>query len=198
MGKQTARANLTIPGAIAMILAAAGASAQQAPQPEKAVLGEIIVTAQKRAESVRDVPSAVSVVSRAQLENFHVTQLSDIAGYVPGLRSLRMARPGNSPFRCAASPRSRRGADVATYVDETPLGSQWHFQRETQFQLDLLPYDVEQIEVLRGPQGTLYGAGAMGGLLKYVTRSPRPDGLRIPRRCGHVRCRRGGRFRQAL
>ena len=63
-------------------------------------------------------------------------------------------------------------APWASYVDETPLGSSGIFQRETQFQLDLLPYDVEQIEVLRGPQGTLYGAGAMGGLLKYVLRSP--------------------------
>ena len=63
MGKQTARANLTIPGAIAMILAAAGASAQQAPPAEKPVLGEIIVTAQKRAESVRGCPVSVSVVA---------------------------------------------------------------------------------------------------------------------------------------
>jgi outer membrane receptor protein involved in Fe transport len=64
------------------------------------------------------------------------------------------------------------GAVVGYYVDDTPLGSSSNYGGAHEFGLDLMPYDVERIEILRGPQGTLYGAGAMGGLLKYVLRRP--------------------------
>ena len=64
------------------------------------------------------------------------------------------------------------GSTVGTYVDETPVGSNNLYQQATLYTLDLLPYDVERVEVLRGPQGTLYGAGAMGGLIKYTMRKP--------------------------
>ncbi|MFR0656931.1 TonB-dependent receptor plug domain-containing protein, partial [Pantoea sp. SIMBA_079] len=59
-----------------------------------------------------------------------------------------------------------------TYIDEVPVGSSGIYQSAGSLMLDLLPYDISRVEVLRGPQGTLYGAGAIGGLLKYVTRSP--------------------------
>ena len=170
MGKQTARANLTIPGAIAMILAAAGASAQQAPPADKPVLGEIIVTAQKRAESVRDVPSAVSVVSQSQLENFHVTQLSDIAGYVPGLQVTSNGSAGQQTISLRGIAPISPGATVATYVDETPLGSSGIFQRETQFQLDLLPYDVEQWKCCAVRKVRCMARVRWADSLKYVTR----------------------------
>ncbi len=61
---------------------------------------------------------------------------------------------------------------VGFYLDDTPLGSSGNYARSAEFGLDLMPYDVERVEVLRGPQGTLYGSGSMGGLLKYVLRSP--------------------------
>src|SRR3546814_19056437 len=64
------------------------------------------------------------------------------------------------------------GATVATYIDEVPVGSRGVYQAATIFNLDLLPYDIGRIDVLRGPPGTLYGAGATGGLPKYVTRLP--------------------------
>ena len=64
------------------------------------------------------------------------------------------------------------GSTVGTYVDETPVGSNSLYQQATLFALDLLPYDIDSIEVLRGPQGTLYGAGAMGGLIKYTMKKP--------------------------
>jgi iron complex outermembrane recepter protein len=66
------------------------------------------------------------------------------------------------------------GSTIGTYLDETPVGSNSLYQQATLFSLDLFPYDIDRIEVLRGPQGTLYGAGAMGGLLKYMTRKPDP------------------------
>jgi iron complex outermembrane recepter protein len=155
-------------GAVALILAASAANAQDTTTG----LGEVIVTAQKRAESIRDVPASVSVVGQDQLENFHVTQLSDVAGYVPGLQVTSNGSAGQQLISLRGVAPISPGTNVGTYVDETPLGSSSIFQREVQFQLDLLPYDIERLEVLRGPQGTLYGAGSMGGLLKYVTRAP--------------------------
>ena len=201
MGKQTARANLTIPGAIAMILAAAGASAQQTPPAEKPVLGEIIVTAQKRAESVRDVPSAVSVVSQSQLENCHVTQLSDIA-------ALRAGSAGHFEWlgRAADDFAARHRPDLSgrrrsTYVDETPLGSSGNLPARD-------PVPARSPALRRGAdrsaarsarhalRGGLDGRPQVRDQRRHRRFDAGPDGLRIPRRRGHVRCRRGGRFRK--
>jgi outer membrane receptor protein involved in Fe transport len=168
MNTHRGRNSLTVAGAVALALASAMAGAQSADT----TLGEVIVTAQKRAENVRSVPSSVSVVGQSQLENFHVTQLSDIAGYVPGLQVTSTGSAGQQFVSLRGIAPISPGANVGTYVDETPLGSSGIWQRETVFQLDLLPYDVERLEILRGPQGTLYGAGSMGGLLKYIMRSP--------------------------
>ena len=70
------------------------------------------------------------------------------------------------------------GAVVGTYVNDTPLGSSSNYARSVEFALDLMPYDVERMEVLRGPQGTLYGAGTMGGLLKYVLKDADPTAFK--------------------
>src|SRR5690606_23995563 len=67
---------------------------------------------------------------------------------------------------------SSSSATVGTYIDEVPLGSSTSFGDRGSLSLDLVPYDVSGIEVFRGPQGTLYGANAMGGILKYTTRAP--------------------------
>jgi outer membrane receptor for ferrienterochelin and colicin len=166
MNEHRGRNGLKVAGAVALALAAASAGAQTAGTN----LEEVIVTAQKRSQNVMNVPSAVSVVAQSQLENFHVTQLSDVAGYVPGLQVTSLGTPGQQFVSLRGIAPISPGANVGSYIDETPLGSSGIFQRETQFQVDLLPYDVERMEVLRGPQGTLYGAGAMGGLIKYVTR----------------------------
>lgn len=155
------------------LLAGAPALAQeQAGGQRAAIIDEIIVTAQKREESLQDVPVSISVVGDQQLQNLHVTQLTDIAAYVPGLQVTSSGTPGQTTISLRGIAPIAPGATVGTYIDETPLGSSALYQRATLFALDLLPYDIERIEVLRGPQGTLYGAGAMGGLLKYVARDP--------------------------
>src|SRR6202035_1248381 len=66
-----------------------------------------------------------------------------------------------------------------TYIDDTPVGASSAQLETARHALDLLPYDFERIEVLEGPQGTLYGANAMGGLLKYVTRKPDLDNVTV-------------------
>src|SRR4249919_4131442 len=135
-------------------------------------LDTITVTANKREENIREVAVAITKISDQQLENFNSTQMSDFANYVPGLQLQSSGTPGQTQVSMRGIASLSPGSTVGSYIDETPLGSNGIYQQATLYQLDLLPYDVDSIEVLRGPQGTLYGAGAMGGLIKYTMKKP--------------------------
>src|SRR5690606_32716285 len=127
-------------------------------------LEEITVTAQKRMENIQEVPSSITVIDASLLENVSAKQLTDYAGYIPGFTVQSAGIPGAArlTLRGIASSSS---ATVGTYIDEVPLGSSTSFGDRGSLSLDLVPYDVAGIEVFRGPQGTLYGANAMGGIL---------------------------------
>lgn len=137
---------------------------------EAELIEEVLVTAQKREASVKEVPSAITVLSAARLESQGATQLADYAGYVPGLTNTSGSAPGqNSLVIRGLTTDTIATATVGIYVDETPYGTA---RGQGRFALDLMPYDIQRIEILRGPQGTLYGASTLGGLLKYVTKAP--------------------------
>ncbi len=153
--------------ALSMTETALAAQAVQA-----GVLQEIIVTAQKRRQNIQDVPAAVSSISPQLLDSLHATQLTDIGSYVPGLQINSGGTPGQTTISIRGIAPVGPGATVATYIDDTPIGSSSAYGGGIAFALDLLPYDVARIEVLRGPQGTLYGASSMGGLVKYVLTTP--------------------------
>ncbi len=153
---------------------AASASAGASPSDAAggSLIEEVLVTAQKRTESVQDVPSSVSVLDSRRVRQLHATTIIDYAAYIPGLNVSSGGGPGQTMITLRGIAPVGPGAVVGYYVDDTPLGSSSNYGGGREFGLDLMPYDVERIEVLRGPQGTLYGAGAMGGLLKYVLRRP--------------------------
>ena len=140
--------------------------------PDATELDRVVVTANKRQENIREVATAITRIGEQQLENLNATQMADYASYVPGLQMRSSGTPGQVQVSMRGIAAMSPGSTVGTYVDETPVGSNSLYQQATLYQLDLLPYDVESIEVLRGPQGTLYGAGAMGGLIKYTMRKP--------------------------
>jgi len=148
------------------------AQVARADEPQDKPVEEVVVTASKRSESIQVVPAAVSAVSSGTLEDLHATQLTDFSAYVPSLQ----VSPGGSPGQTTISIRGiapiGAGPTVGTYIDDTPVGSSSAYAAAISFALDLLPYDVQRVEVLRGPQGTLYGASSMGGLLKYVLTEP--------------------------
>jgi iron complex outermembrane recepter protein len=150
------------------------AGAQEAPGVQ---LEEVVVTAQKRAENIIDVPASVSFVSGATLEDQHATQLQDYAAYVPGLQVDSGGSPGQTTITLRGIAPLGSGSAVGTYIDDAPVGSSSSYSAANLFQLDLLPYDLKGIEVLRGPQGTLYGASTMGGLIKYVLQAPDSNNL---------------------
>lgn len=135
-------------------------------------LEEIVVTAQKREERLIDAPQSVSVLSADALAKLGATQFRDFANTVPGL-NFTTAGAGNTQISLRGV---TTGFDVspttAIYIDEVPYGSSTPFANSAQLGLDPALFGLERIEVLRGPQGTIYGASAMGGLIKYVTRQP--------------------------
>jgi iron complex outermembrane receptor protein len=148
------------------------ASALAAPPGEYAGLEEIVVTAEKRESTVQATPIAMTALSAGDLTGQNITSIQDLVGAIPGI-SLRTAGPGQTEYEMRGLASS--GGSVATvgfYIDETPLSaSAVALNGRTVIDADL--YDLNRTEVLRGPQGTLYGAGSMGGTIKLVTNPPK-------------------------
>jgi iron complex outermembrane recepter protein len=151
--------------------AAVAAPASGTPA-ENSGLEEIIVTAEKRESTVQATPIAMTALSAGDLTDQNITSIQDLVGAIPGI-SLRTAGPGQTEYEMRGLASS--GGSVATvgfYIDETPLSaSAVALNGRTVIDADL--YDLNRTEVLRGPQGTLYGAGSMGGTIKLVTNQPK-------------------------
>lgn len=152
--------------------AASATPASESRRETVATAENVVVTANKREENIQEVPASISVINDVELDNLHATQLTDYAAYVPGFQVNSLGGPGQVTISLRGLAPLSSGSTVATYIDEIPVGSSGLYQRATALQLDLLPYDLQRIEVLRGPQGTLYGANSIGGLVKYVTFAP--------------------------
>jgi iron complex outermembrane receptor protein len=139
---------------------------------EPATLEEIVVTAQKREERLIDTPQSVSVLSSEDLAKLAATQFRDFANTVPGL-SFTTAGAGYTQLSMrGVTSGTDISPTVGIYIDEVPYGSSTAFASGSQLALDVGLFDVDRIEVLHGPQGTLYGASTMGGLIKYVSKRP--------------------------
>jgi outer membrane receptor protein involved in Fe transport len=135
-------------------------------------LDEIIVTAEKRSSTIQNTPISISALSGEQLTAAGITNVLDASHEIPGL-STRSAGPGLTEFE-ARGLASNGGAapTVGFYLDEVPL-SPPALSQSGKIVIDPNLYDIERIEVLRGPQGTLYGSGSMGGTIKLVTAQPK-------------------------
>lgn len=131
-------------------------------------LEEIVVTAQKREQKLQDVPMAVTAVGGAQLEQQGITQFQDLLRSVPGV-SFAGTEPGQSRYAIRGVSTEASSPTVGVYLDDISLVS-----ISTGFAgaIDPAFFDFERVEVLKGPQGTLYGGSAMGGAIKYVSRQP--------------------------
>src|SRR5882757_2072413 len=125
------------------------------------MLEEIIVTARKRSENLRDIPASIAAISDTVIKEAHMTQLDDIGSMVSNLNIFEAH--DNSP---AVTMRGVGAFEVVQgvgfYANDVQL-----FEGQT-----VRPNDIERIEVLKGPQGTLYGGANIGGAIKYVTKEP--------------------------
>lgn len=136
----------------------------------------IIVTAQKRVQTLQEVPLSVSVVGGDELERLNATEFQDYLALIPGLQ-LNQNTPGEGRLILRGVNTGGVASTVAVYVDETPFGSSTGLVNAGILAGDFDTFDVARIEVLRGPQGTLYGANSLGGTLKFVTAEPNPEGF---------------------
>ena len=137
----------------------------------------VVVTAEKRTEEMKNVPISMSAISGKALQDQAATSFADYVNQVPGL-NYSAADPTHTQLILRGINAGGDGSTVATYVDETPYGSSSSLANGVDETPNLDPYDIARVEVLRGPQGTLYGASAEGGLLKFVTNAPNVDALR--------------------
>jgi outer membrane receptor protein involved in Fe transport len=146
-------------------------------------LDDILVTGMRRdehrsdLEDVQMIPASVSVVRGASLETENAVQLSDYSASLPGVNVIGGGMPGASGVAIRGVSPLAQATSVAFYLDDVPIGAsgRWGYAGGTA--LDLLPYDLERLEVQRGPQGTFGGAGAEIGSIKYVLNPPDASGF---------------------
>ncbi len=160
--------------AISAVLAVSATAASAQEEPAEVVgLGEVIVTATKRAESLQDVSESISAFGTEAIAMRGLQKIDDIAKYIPGL-SLAQREPAGTTivFRGVASSGLQFGAvsSSALYLDEQPI-TQSGRSPDPRF------IDIERVEALRGPQGTLYGASSQSGTLRVITNKPDPSGF---------------------
>src|SRR5215472_2502376 len=145
--------------------------------PEGRNVETVVVTAEKREERLQDVPVAVTVVDPAPLAQNNLTRIQDYFATIPGLNlSSGSDGPGSQLITIRGLSMSNYANPVVTMlVDDVPIGSSQQLGEGGQMFPDIDPSDLSRIEVLRGPQGTLYGADSLGGVIKIVTREPSLD-----------------------
>ena len=167
---------------------------EQAPQKESVTLQEVIVTAQKREERLRDVPMAMTVLNPEELAQNGQSRLVDYFASVPGLNLSSNQFGGGTTYITirGLSAGYSQNPIVTTVIDDVPVTSSVQRAVGGLTSPDLDPSDLAQIEVLKGPQGTLYGANSLGGLIKYVTIEPSTSGFSGRAEVGGVNVPGGG------
>ena len=138
---------------------------------DSTTLEEVVVTARKRAENLQDVPISMAVFSSKDLQNLAISQFEDYATITPSI-SFVSAGPGTQTFVMrgvsdGSNPNYAAAATTLFMLDDMSM----NYYGTTP---DLHFYDIERIEVLNGPQGTTFGAGAMAGALRFITNKPDP------------------------
>lgn len=136
-------------------------------------LGEVIVSANRRREPSREVPMHVDVVPVEQLQQKGARNMSDYVSYQAGVFLASQGGTGQGELVMrGVSTGNQTSPTVSVYIDDVPVGGSTVYASSATFLIDPLLLDLDHIEYLYGPQGTLYGAGSMGGLIKYATVQP--------------------------
>jgi outer membrane receptor protein involved in Fe transport len=159
-----------LPVASSLIAAAPVAYAQQSTTAGG--LEEIIVTAQKREESLQNVPLSIQAIDTDRLEQLQVKEFADYVKYMPSVSYTTLGPGFSLPyFRGVASGENNNHSgpqpSVGMYLDEQPITT-------IQGALDIHMYDIARVEALAGPQGTLYGASSQAGTIRIITNKPDP------------------------
>ena len=150
-----------------------GANAQNQAKSQKVKnLEEVVVTANDQTEKLSQVGGAISVITGDDLQNMGASSFQDYMNYVPGVSLESYGRPGQTQVSIRGISSQSVGATTAVYVDDIPISQSSNESQGAAYTPDLDPSDLDSVEVLKGPQGTLYGASSLGGLIRYVTKEP--------------------------
>jgi iron complex outermembrane recepter protein len=134
-------------------------------------LPEVLVTATKRVSTVQETSASITAVSQQDIADRGIVDFNSLAQSVPGI-SMRTSGPGQTEFEMRGlNSAGGNTSQVGFYLDETPLSSPASAQLGKE-EIDPTLYDLNRVEVLRGPQGTLYGSSSMGGTVKLVPNAP--------------------------
>ncbi|KPF94047.1 TonB-dependent receptor [Novosphingobium sp. AAP83] len=164
----------TILSTLVLPMTAYAAEPQEAPAPaadqaedQSGGLGEIIVTATRDATSIQKVPISMQALSTEVLAQRQIRGLTDFAAMLPSVTFAGIGPGRNTPFFRGIVPAGGARESVGYYIDDIPI---------TGTALpDIYVYDVERIEALSGPQGTLYGAGSLAGTIRFISNKPKLD-----------------------
>ncbi len=170
---QHRRARFLGVSALAVIAIMPGISHAQQASPVITEADEIIVTATRRAEGVSKVPISISAYSQANLDSRGVRDIRDIANQTPGvdISSGAAGSGGQTRITIRGIDSTAGAATSAVYIDDTPIQAR---NASLNYNGTTIPYifDIERVEVLRGPQGTLFGASSQGGAIRFITPTP--------------------------
>lgn len=174
--------------ALAALTSGTNAMAQAAADDasETAQSDTIVVTATRRSESVLKVPVSVAALSQQNLDDRGIRTIQDIAAQTPGLNIAASAGSVGGMRASIRGINSTAGASTtATYIDDTPVQSR---NSALNYSLSTFPrvFDLDRVEVLRGPQGTLFGASSMGGAIRFITPAPSLSGTSVYGRASFV------------
>lgn len=159
---------LVLPAALGMSGTALGKDTSDTSKGTPA-LEEVVVTATRRQMSILEVPQSITALSESTLVDSGFDNLSSFAGMVPSMNFTERG-PGRTAITIrgvSADPGTQSVSTVGIYVDEVAITTD-----DQNSQADVRTFDLNRVEVLRGPQGTLYGEGAMGGVVRYITNKP--------------------------
>lgn len=162
--KQTA-----VAGAVAIALGSGALAPAVAQSSDVSNVQQVIVTSQKRREDVKQVPLAVTVLGGDAMKDAQIVNFADLSSVVPNLSFSTQAGAGLATLQLRGVSSQAGNATVSIYLDDVSLTTRNLYSQGT---AEPRFFDIERLEVLRGPQGTLYGASALGGTLKFVSKQP--------------------------
>jgi outer membrane receptor protein involved in Fe transport len=163
--------------AIAVVLGLGGAGVSVAQTSAGNELEEVVVTATRRSENLQNVPIAITALTSTTLSELNVQTLDDFLKYLPNVTTAGVA-PGQDEVYMRGLSTTHQGSQVVGGTGAFPNVAVYLDDQSVQLpgrNLDVYAADLARIEVLEGPQGTLYGAGAQAGAVRYITNKPKLD-----------------------
>jgi len=163
-----------IAGVLGLVVLLGHAQAQEASHGDSGEIEEIVVTAEKRDATIETTAISITALSGGDIQDRGFTDLASLMKTVPGV-SIRTSGPGMTEFEMrGVASNGGNSPTVGFYFDDTSLTAP-AATNEGKIVISPDLYDLNRVEVLRGPQGTLYGSGSMGGTIKVVPNAPNPE-----------------------